>query len=421
MRFHSGIGRAKVRRNPDLAKSAADEKGHHAVVSRSGMCMSMIDIIPSPKRFDVLDGWRGVCAVLVALHHFSANGYIAALPLIRNAWLFVDFFFVLSGFVITHAYSQKLRSGPEFGIFAWRRFARLWPLHVAVLGAFVVLELIRLATTGDGFTGERTPLALLANLALVQSLGVTNGLTWNTPSWSISTEFYTYLVFAAACATTGKQALRVTLSVVLTAGGLAVLLVFSRYGMRETFDWGFFRCLFGFFAGSLTYEVWKRGWFANHAGSLAEIATVGIALAFLVFVPGHRAFEYFAVPVFALLVLVFAQEHGIVSRAMRARAVAALGRWSYSIYMVHMLVLALFFSALDSGGTDWIAKLPDGAEEILLGNRIAADALMLTYLAGAIALAAFTWRFIELPGQGLFGSLKYANIPPPVAPREECA
>ena len=382
--------------------------------------MSLTPATVTPKRFGVLDGWRGICAVLVALHHFSANGHIAALPLIRNAWLFVDFFFVLSGFVITHAYSERLQTSRDAGSFVLRRFARLWPLHVAVLVAFVALEAIRFAMTGSGFAGERTPLALLANLFLVQSLGIFNTLTWNTPSWSISTEFYTYLVFACVCVATAKQATRTILSVILVGAGLAVLIFFSRYGMRETFDWGFFRCLFGFFAGSLTYEMWKRTPLADRAGSAAEIAAIAIAFAFLVFVPGHRAFEYLAVPVFALLVFVFAQESGIVSRALRLPAVNALGRWSYSIYMVHMLVLALLFSALDSAGTRWTTKLPDGAEEIVMRSPWAADALMLAYLALVIALAAFTWRYIEQPGQRMVGRLNYDRITSSVVRRKEC-
>jgi peptidoglycan/LPS O-acetylase OafA/YrhL len=384
------------------------------------MTPGMIETGSLPTRFGVLDGWRGICAVLVALHHFSANGFIAALPLIRNAWLFVDFFFVLSGFVITHAYSRKLQSRRDVGTFTLRRFARLWPLHVAVLGAFVVLELVRFAMTGQGFTGERTPLALLANLFLVQSLGLYDMLTWNTPSWSISTEFYTYLAFAAACLLTAKQSLRVVLWGLLAAAGVAVLILFSRYGMRETFGWGFFRCLFGFFVGSLTYEIWRCRWFARCAGSVAEIAVVAMALAFLIFVPGHRAWEYFAVPVFAALVFVFAHESGFVSQALRLRALNALGRWSYSIYMVHMLVLALIFSALDSAGRGWTVKLPDGAEAVVLGNRLAADALMLAYLAIVIAFAAFTWRFIELPGQRTLGGLKYDRLPPAIGRRKEC-
>jgi peptidoglycan/LPS O-acetylase OafA/YrhL len=404
---------AKLGRNGALAKGA----GNLRRSSETARARAMIDTADLPKRFAALDGWRGVCAVLVALHHFSANGTIAALPLIRNAWLFVDFFFVLSGFVISHAYFQKLGSRHEIGSFAWRRFARLWPLHVAVLGAFVVLELVRLAMTGSGFTGERAPFAIVANLFLVQSLGIFNGLTWNTPSWSISTEFYTYLVFAAACAATAKQSLRVMLSIALAVTGLAVLVLFSRYGMRETFGWGFFRCLFGFFAGSLTYDMWKRGWLRG--GTAAEVATVAMALAFLVLVPGHRALEYFAVPVFALLVWVFAHERGVVSRAMRMHGVAALGRWSYPIYMVHMLVLAVFFSAVDSAGTGWTAKLPGGAEEIVMGNRLTADGLMLVYLAGVVALSAFTWRFIERPGRRVLGGLLDDRLAP-AARRKEC-
>ena len=219
---------------------------------------------------------------------------------------------------------------------------------------------------------------------------------------------------------TAKQSLRVILQSLLAAAGVAVLILFSRYGMRETFGWGFFRCLFGFFAGSLTYEIWRRGWFARCAGSIAEIAVVATALAFLIFVPGHRAWEYFAVPVFALLVLVFAHESGLFSQVLRLRVISALGRWSYSIYMIHMLVLALIFSALDSAGTAWTVKLLDGAEEIVLGTRFDADAMLLTYLAIVIALAAFTWRFIEVPGQRILGGLKHDSLLPAIVRRKEC-
>src|SRR5215469_11877968 len=115
-------------------------------------------------RFAALDGWRGICALLVALHHLSANGHFYAWPLVRNAWLFVDFFFVLSGFVIAYAYGGRLSDAHAIKDFALRRLFRLWPLHVAVLMALIGLELYRLASTGGGFTGERTPFAVLTNL-----------------------------------------------------------------------------------------------------------------------------------------------------------------------------------------------------------------------------------------------------------------
>ncbi|HSC61482.1 MAG TPA: acyltransferase [Rhizomicrobium sp.] len=356
----------------------------------------------SAHRFRTLDGWRGVCALLVALHHFPARGFIYSLPLVRNAWLLVDFFFVLSGFVIAYAYGERLSTGAQIKSFTLRRFLRLWPLHVVILGGFVVLEVIGYTRTGMIFTGGRSLYALGTNLLLMQALGFHPGLTWNTPSWSISTEFWTYLIFAAVCFSLPR--LRAAASLALIALSVGILVFVSRFGMRETFDWAIARCVFGFFTGVLTFEVWSRGWLKQFAGSVAEIGAVLFALAYLIFVPGNRALEYLAPPVFACLVLVFANGRGWVSRAMDTRTANALGRWSYSIYMVHMLVLASIASALNMVHvTGWRA-----------------DALTLGYIACVIGISALTWRWVEIPGQRLFvqnvprGALPLASPPEPI-------
>ena len=344
----------------------------------------------SAHRFRTLDGWRGVCALLVALHHFPAHGFVYALPLVRNAWLLVDFFFVLSGFVIAYAYGERLSIGAQIKSFTLRRFLRLWPLHVVILGGFVVLEIIGYTRTGTIFTGGRSLYALGTNLLLAQALGFHPGLTWNTPSWSISTEFWTYLIFAAVCFLLPRM--RTAASVALIALSVAVLVFVSRFGMRETFEWGIARCVFGFFTGVLTYDIWRRGWLKRLGGSGAEIGAVLFALAYLLFIPGNRALEYLAPPVFACLVLVFANGRGLVSDMMDKRAVNALGRWSYSIYMVHMLVLAAIASALNIGHfTGWHA-----------------DVLTLGYIACVVGVSACTWRWVEIPGQRLL----VQNVPP---------
>ncbi|MEJ0026928.1 MAG: acyltransferase [Rhizomicrobium sp.] len=366
-------------------------------------------------RFRALDGWRGICALLVAAHHIEARGFLYWQPLIRNAWLFVDFFFVLSGFVIAHAYGDALASGPQIRTFAIRRIGRLWPLHVAMLAALVALELSHLAIAqghplaGDraAFTADRSPYAILTNLFLVQSLGLYPYETWNGPAWSISTEFYTYLVFAAVCFAARGRTVRFALSLLLAAGGAVVLARFSRYGMRETFGWGFFRCLFGFFTGVLAYEAWRQGVARWLKGTIAELVAVAAVIGFLTLVPGDRAGEFLATPLFALAVLVFAGEGGIVSRALTTPPAAALGRWSYSIYMVHTLVLALLFSAVHMAEPvfqrTWLVQTPDGNAILALGRGD--DFAMLAVLAAVVALAAFTWRHIERPGQRLFNRL----------------
>lgn len=358
------------------------------------------------RRFHTLDGWRGICALLIALHHFPAHGFLYHLPLVRNAWLLVDFFFVLSGFVIAHAYGARLSTFAATKNFAIRRFFRLWPLHAALLATFILLEFYRLAATGEGFAGDRSVFAIFTNLALIQSLGVHDRLTWNTPAWAVSTEFWTTLLFAVVAFATARA--RVVVSAFLLVLSVAVLALHSRYGMRETFDWGIARCIYGFFLGALVYEAWARQWFAWFTGNLAEIFALAVALAFLLFVPGYRSLEYLAPPVFALFVVAFASDSGLLARVFSSAALQALGRWSYAIYLVQMLVIALIVSALDSLAPGHTAIGADGNEFIRLG--FADDTLMLVYLAVVVGIAAIAWRVVEVPGQMLGTRLTARNI-----------
>lgn len=83
----------------------------------------------APIRFDALDGLRGVAALCVVIYH---RKLWLGLPLFGEGYLAVDFFFMLSGFVIGHAYGERLASKSlALGKFAWLRAERLWPLLIA--------------------------------------------------------------------------------------------------------------------------------------------------------------------------------------------------------------------------------------------------------------------------------------------------
>lgn len=388
---------------------------------------------PAPQnsalRFRALDGWRGICALLVVLHHIEIHGWLYWQPLVRNGWLFVDFFFVLSGFVIAHSYGEKLGDGSRVKDFVIRRLGRLWPLHLVMLSAMVALELAHLVlqhthpVAGEhaAFIADRSPFAILTNFFLVQAMGLHDFETWNGPAWSISCEFYTYLVFAAVCFFTIRRGPRLIASGLLALLGLLVLARFSDYGMRETFHWAIFRCFFGFFVGVLTYEGWRAGagkWFAGRTPM--EIAVLALVGMFITVVPGRAALEYLATPMFAVAVLVFANESGDVSQWLAARPAAALGRWSYSIYMVHTFVIASLFSVLHVAEfklhQTWLVHLADGGAVIDMGSTAANDAMMLAFAGAAVLLAAVTYRFVELPGQALFARLRLpAQRPAPAA------
>ncbi|TGW04461.1 acyltransferase, partial [Mesorhizobium sp. M2D.F.Ca.ET.145.01.1.1] len=121
-------------------------------------------------RFQVLDSWRGICALLVALFHFPTASVISQSSFIGSSYLFVDFFFVLSGFVIASSYANRLGRPEEVARFALVRFGRIYPLHLVMLAAFAAFELLRLmlpqlhGTGAAPFTGGFDLKSLAANL-----------------------------------------------------------------------------------------------------------------------------------------------------------------------------------------------------------------------------------------------------------------
>src|SRR5258706_5653264 len=149
------------------------------------------------RRFLALDSCRGLCAVAVMLFHLDAVTHFYGWPAVRNAWVAVDFFFTLSGFVIASAYFAKLQSLEDAARFAIRRFGRLYPLHIAVIAVFVAIEAYRLwgLHAEDAFANNTSVWALGQHLFLIQGF-TANHETWNYPAWSISIELWVNFAFA---------------------------------------------------------------------------------------------------------------------------------------------------------------------------------------------------------------------------------
>lgn len=362
-------------------------------------------------RFAVLDGWRGICALVVALHHLHANGSFFALPFVRGAWLFVDFFFVLSGFVIAHAYGKRLNAPRDVGPFVMRRLARLWPLHAAVLGALVGLEAAKaaaMAWTGIGaqnppFQGETGLAALASNLLLIHALGLHDGATWNFPSWSISTEFWTYQAFALLCL--ARRQRDVAALLVVAGVAAAVVALRSPEWLHTIADYGLFRCVFGFFLGAAVHRLLTPRLHRPLACATGlELAAVASVAVFVALCPTPTALSMAAPVVFAAAIAVFAFAQGGVSRLLLTAPAQALGRWSYSIYMVHTLVLVALGRAVTLAearlGQELTSPLEvNGVTRVLLelGPTWVNDLAAIVYLAAVVALSAATWRWIERP------------------------
>lgn len=352
-------------------------------------------------RLRALDGWRGVGALAVAILHFQAMGFFTLAPPLESLTLAVDFFFVLSGFVIARTYADALAAGSAWAGFVIRRFGRLWPLHALLITAMVAVDLV--ATVQADITGvpaaapmvAHPPGMILPNLLLVQTFLSSGGLSWNFPSWSISAEFWTYVLFALVVAGPARGSGRAVLFAAVALLALAVIGFGAPNGMENTGDFGLARCIAGFFLGTLTEGLLRRpavqrlstGWLEAPAALVALLLVLAATM-----VPAVR----FAAPlVFAGLVLAHAGDGGPLSRLLMTAPLQWLGRHSYSIYMTHALVLGYGVPGLDHVIGRLLPASPVAAELLTL-------ALYLTAVAG---LSALTWRFVERPGQRVFAAL----------------
>ena len=155
------------------------------------------------KRFEALDGFRGICALCVVVFHMpQLDSTITKWSFFQGSAIFVELFFTLSGFVLAHGYSTK--KNLSFFSFAKSRFFRLYPLHLFMLVLTILMLLVRVIaidlnlmhTTEATFSGANSLNEIIPNLLLVHAwTPYTSAVSFNYPSWSISIEFYVYFIF----------------------------------------------------------------------------------------------------------------------------------------------------------------------------------------------------------------------------------
>lgn len=324
-----------------------------------------------------LTGLRGVGAVWVAVYHAQ---YGLDLPVADAGYLGVDLFFILSGFVLSHAHSDPIWTWPRYGAFLRTRFARIFPMHwaaLALLGAALILY-PRVGTEMPGRFGWRE---LLSSLLLVQNWGWGRPAAWNAPAWSLSTEwlvsigFPLFLVPASRVHRPWAAALLCALCLAVFAAFLFITRnptpgVVARAGIVRT------ACEFA--AGCVLYRIHAAGLRLNAVSACAGAALVLCGL----LLPSLAMLTVFGFPT---LILLAAQSDGIVSAALSSSPAVFFGEISYSIYLLHWPLLQVsnrLRSPLHLDGTTGCLWF-------------------LGYFAVVVALSAATYRLIEMPARRL--------------------
>ena len=341
---------------------------------------------------------------MVTLVHLNAYSVVKQLPFFINAYLFVDFFFVLSGFVIASNYQARLASG--FGIqkFMLLRFGRLYPLYLAVLVCFFIAE-TSFGVPTTFASPQKSVATVLANIFLLQSFGFFPFDTWNWPGWSIATEFWTCVLFAVI-GTLWPQRL-IAILVWLSIISLYLIATQTTTGINVTYNFGMLRSILGFSTGVVVFAIWEK----TNSYQLDERLAFVIEMLCVIFVflfvsaVAQSSYSLFAPLVFALVVLVFAQELGPISSFLRQKIFVVLWMLSYSIYLVHLLVerkIVGFVNYMENiSGHQLVTKVPHGDEIIdVLGlNYTQGNLWACVYLVLVVGVATLTYRCIEVPSR----------------------
>lgn len=366
------------------------------------------------ERFNALDGLRGVCALAVVVFHMDWLDSVTSFDFFRGSFLFVEFFFVLSGFVIAHRFQVKGTS--RFSRFMKGRFFRLYPLHIAMFTLVVFYQFIHIFVySGYGinlgiepFTAKYAVSEIIPHLLLIQSWSSHfNSVSFNGSSWSISIELYMYALLFFSVVIFRKNKVLSWLAISLIA--FAFLFIRSDLVPSEVL-----RGLSCFFGGAFFHCVYLRISKVNltyRTASLLELMLLVIIIGMIQFKHDYRSIVVSAL--FMLAVLLLAFESGFFSRLLMKQPLQTLGILSYSVYLTHG-VLLLYFRAmltiLDEHTTVALMPVIDGVRYMNFGSASANNMGVLLILGMSVLLSRYTYRYIEVPGQRLGTQLTWPSI-----------
>ena len=335
-------------------------------------------------RYDTLDILRGVAAIAVLLFHLKLQP--SSPSLVPHGYLAVDFFFMMSGFVLAHGYEQALQTRLPWRTFLIMRVIRLYPL--ALLGAGMGLAVLSVSTHAFPQVSGST-LSSFAGAAL-NCFMLPSPLAWSRsaqplypadiPLWTLALEFGINLLWAWA----GPRMSTVKLAAFALASWVVVAILTMQAGTADlgydaaTLWGGVARVCFGFPLGVVLYRL------RHDVGFIPRPPPWLLALALAVVVTGPAG-DTAGVPWWDLAsLLVFLP--AIILLGGHPRRVSWPGRWlgatSYPIYALHTPVLALL------SGLNRMLKSPLGA----------AGLAVLTFVA-VVGVGVAAWRLYDEPAR----------------------
>lgn len=345
--------------------------------------------------YDILDGLRGIAAItVVCFHLFEAFATSHLDQRINHGYLAVDFFFILSGFVVGYAYDDRWKK-MKTREFLKRRLIRLQPMVVmgAVIGACVFYFQGCPVWDVSQVTIGALLIATLLNALMIpvfpggmEVRGIGEMYPLNGPTWSLFFEYIGNILYALFIRKLSTKAL--TALVIVAGCGLASFAIFGPYGdicagfqlTGTEFTGGFLRLLFSFSAGLLLSRIFKPAhvkgafwWCSLSIVALLSVPRLGGAEHLWM----NGLYETLCFAVFFPLI-VFIGASGKTTDKYTARICKFLGDISYPLYMVHYPFIYLYYAWVKNENLTFGESLP-GAIALVVGSILLAYACLKLY------------------------------------------
>jgi peptidoglycan/LPS O-acetylase OafA/YrhL len=345
---------------------------------------------PASHRFLMLDLLRGIAAISVLVYHTHQANYLDV-QLLPNAYLAVDMFFLLSGFVIAHNYDGKIRSGMSLTAFLSQRLIRLYPCLLLTLLLGILVTCLRMVRYEGFLDGWRILAAAGLNAlfvpAVIQPYGTWGYFPFNGAAWSLTFELIANIFYWL----TFRQLNGVRLGLLILGAAIAMIIGANLMGTMDvgmipsSFWWGIPRVALTFFIGVALRRYFHERVTFDLRGAAAPVALLCLMLAFSlsrIVIPELKlAAELVTIGLlFPLLLL-------IVGGATPGPKTAKICKWtgdaSYPVYLLQTPFMAIF------------AAIP----QILWGMKAAyfIPWIGIAYITGTILCSLWIDRYFELP------------------------
>lgn len=344
------------------------------------------------KRFNSLDAFRGLAATLVLLFH--SPFYFHSKPnFLSNGDIFVDFFFILSGFVLSYSYIEHNKENISLKNHITLRLARLYPLHLFLMLMFLLFFISKsllisiLNLNIDSPFIKNDIQGFFSNLFLINAHSLTDKLSWNAPAWSIGAELTTYVLFFSLIPIFIKGGMKkISISIFLFIIGYLFLFFFTEKTLLQTYKMGVIRALAGFFLGATCYFITKEIKYKNSItkDSILEFAAIALVIVMVNDLKVDKLLQISTIILFAITISIYSKTSGILSKALLHRALQWLGKHSYSIYMNHLLII-IIISQL------WKLTVGDSFDTQY------AIIINVTIITITLIISFFTYNLIEQP------------------------